>query len=116
MPTVSLSFVNKSIFQMCMLFPIDIKVPNLQICEFPCVHTILTNILRILLGCHWLWFMVIATLLSYYLTICTQEKITYLTLSAHVREGYSSQFVCVSVCQHLISKTAVFSRLKRALT
>ena len=33
-----------------------------------------------------------------------------LTLSVHAREGYSSQ----SVCQHLISKTTAFSRLKRA--
>ena len=31
------------------------------------------------------------------------------------REGYSSQFVCLSVCQNLISKTMAVSRLKRGL-
>ena len=35
-----------------------------------------------------------------------------LTLSAHTREGYSSHFVCHSVCHFLILEKAPFSGLK----
>ena len=39
-----------------------------------------------------------------------------LTLSAHAQDCYSSRFVCLSVCQHLILKMTAFSRLKWAST
>ena len=35
-----------------------------------------------------------------------------LTLSAHVREGYSSHFVCLSVCHFSILEKAPISGLK----
>ena len=36
----------------------------------------------------------------------------FLTLSAHAREGYSSHFVCLSVCHFLILEKEPFSGLK----
>ena len=42
----------------------------------------------------------------------TTATIMLLTLSAHAREGYSSHFVCHSVCHFSILEKAPFSGLK----
>ena len=41
-----------------------------------------------------------------------EEPLPLLTLSAHAREGYSSHFVCLSVCHFFILEKAPFSGLK----
>ena len=40
------------------------------------------------------------------------KHVVLFTLSAHAREGYSSHFVCQSVCHFSILKKAPFSGLK----
>jgi len=42
------------------------------------------------------------------------HKIGLLTLSSHVRDGYSSQSVCRFVCVQQISKVTALQQLKRA--
>ena len=47
------------------------------------------------------------------LAITNTSKISrLLTLSAHAREGYSSRFVCHSVCHFSILEKALFTGLK----
>ena len=55
-------------------------------------------------------FMKVDTLLMFVLNFVLFFNL--LTLSAHAREGYSSHFVCLSVCHFLILEKAPFSGLK----